>query len=157
MIRRAAAVVTLASALVSGCGASPITARRLERAIGPAFANLVQAQVARLGLSPVAASDIRVTAACYRIDGRQSGAGEWLCTLIWSGPNGVTLHDRYDVSVTSDGCYTATADAAEGHLGGPIVTAADGRTVRNLLRAFDGCFDTTGSPPTERLRHRDVT
>jgi hypothetical protein len=142
MIRRVAAAA-LTAALVTGCGASPITSRRLERALGPTFANLVHAQVARLGLSPVAAADIKVTAACYRIDGRHSGAGDWVCTLIWSGPNGVTLHDRYDVSVTSDGCYTATVDASEAQLGGPVVTASDGRSVRNLLHTFDGCFDTT--------------
>jgi hypothetical protein len=145
MMRRAAAVVlALIAALVGGCGASPITSRRLERALEPAFANLVHAQVARLGLPPVGASDIKVTAACYRLDGRGSGAGDWVCTLVWSGPNGATLHDKYDVSVSSDGCYTATADAAEAQLGGPIVTTTDGRVVRNLLHAFDGCFDTTG-------------
>lgn len=145
MIRRAAAGVALTAALVTGCGASPITSRRVERALGPTFANLVHAQVARLGLSPVAAADIKVTAACYRIDGRHSGAGDWVCTLVWSGPNGATLHDRYDVSVTSDGCYTATVDASEAQLGGPIVTTTDGRSLRNLLHAYDGCFDTTGA------------
>ncbi len=41
-------------------------------------------------------------------------------------------------------CYTAIVDAAEAQLGGPIVTTTDGRVVRNLLHAFDGCFDTTG-------------
>jgi hypothetical protein len=145
MIRRAAVVaVALTATWVSGCGASPITSRRLERALAPTFANLVHAQVERLGLAPVAAPDIKVTAACYRIDGRRSGAGDWACTLVWSGPNGATLHDKYDVSVSSDGCYTATVDAAEAQLGGPIVTTTDGRPVRNLLYAFDGCFDTTG-------------
>ncbi len=145
MIRRAPAVVlALIAALAAGCGASPITSRRVERALGPTFANLVHAQLARMGLPPVAASDIKVTAACYRIDGRRSGPGDWACTLVWSGPNGATLHDKYDVSVSSDGCYTATADAAEAQLGGPIVTTTDGRAVRNLLHAFDACFDTTG-------------
>jgi hypothetical protein len=27
-------------------------------------------------------------------------------------------------------------------LGGPVLKASDGRPVRNLLYAFDGCFDT---------------
>lgn len=146
MTRRAAAVaVTVMAASVGGCGASPIISRRLERALAPTFANLVHAQVARLGLAPVAASDIKVTAACFRLDGRRSGAGDWACTVIWSGPNGATLHDKYDVAVGSDGCYTATVDAAEAQLGGPSVTTTDGRAVRNLLHAFDGCFDTTGA------------
>ena len=144
MIRRALAViVTLTTGWVSGCGTSPITSLRLERTLAPTFANLVHAQLARVGLPTVAASDIKVTAACYRVDQRRSGAGDWLCTLVWSGPNGATLHDKYDVSVSSDGCYTATVEGSEAQLGGPIVRTTDGRAVRNLLHAFDGCFDTT--------------
>jgi hypothetical protein len=42
-----------------------------------------------------------------------------------------------------DGCYTATADGAEAHVGGPTLKTLRGATVRNLLYAFDGCFDTT--------------
>jgi hypothetical protein len=144
MIRWARGVsVALTVACAGGCGASPITARRLERALAPTFANLVHAQVRRLGLQAVAASDVKVTAACGRPDGRRSGSGDWVCTLVWSGTNAVTLHDRYDVSVTSEGCYTATVDAAEAQLGGPTVISMDGRQQRNLLYAFDGCFDTT--------------
>src|SRR5204862_104409 len=45
-------------------------------------------------------------------------------------------------------CYTATLTAsAEAQLGGPTMTAQDGRQIRNLLYAFDGCFD-----PFERGR-----
>jgi hypothetical protein len=146
MIRCARVVgVALTVACASGCGASPITSRRLERALAPTFANLVHAQVGRLGLQAVAAADLKVTAACGRPDGRRVGAGDWVCTLLWSGTNGVTLHDRYDLSVTSEGCYTATVDAAEAQLGGPTVSAMDGRLQRNLLYAFDGCFDTTST------------
>ena len=38
---------------------------------------------------------------------------------------------------------TATIEGSEAGLGGPTVTTQDGKTVRNLLYAFDGCFDTT--------------
>jgi hypothetical protein len=88
-------------------------------------------------------SDITVTASCYRSNGGAIGAGEWVCTLIWHGPNQATLHDTYDLSVGTDGCYTAVVDAAESQLGGPTIKTADGTSVRNLLYSFEGCFDTT--------------
>jgi len=53
------------------------------------------------------------------------------------------LRDTYDLSVATDGCYTATVVAAEGHLGGPILKASDGSDVRTLTYTFEGCFDTT--------------
>lgn len=127
----------------ASCGSSPITSSRIEVAIGHTFANLVHAQLARTGLSPVPASDITVTASCYRSNGSTVGAGEWVCTLIWHGPNQATLHDTYDLSVGTDGCYTAVVDVAESQLGGPTIKMADGTTVRNLLYSFEGCFDTT--------------
>jgi hypothetical protein len=136
--------VIIALGLASGdCGSSPITSARIEAAIGQTFANLVHAQLARTRLSPVPVSDITVTASCYRSDGSTVGTGEWVCTLIWHGPNQTTLHDTYDLSVGTDGCYTAVVDAAESQLGGPTIKTADGSTVRNLLYSFEGCFDTT--------------
>ena len=47
--------------------------------------------------------------------------------------------DVYDLFVTPDGCYAATAEGES--LGAPTITAPDGRRVRNLLYAFEGCFD----------------
>jgi ABC-2 type transport system permease protein len=137
-----AAVTTVA---VWGCGPSPITSARIDRAIAPTFANLVHIQLSLLGLPPTAAPDIKVTASCGKLaagDGAQ-GAGDWVCTLLWQRPNHATLRDTYDLSVATDGCYTATLDGAEGHLGGPILKASDGGDVRNLLYTFEGCFDTT--------------
>jgi hypothetical protein len=143
--RFVAALVVSTALAGSGCGPSPITSDRIERAIAPTFANLVHLQLSRAGLSSVPASDIRVTASCTRLAAGDSraGAGDWACALVWAGPNGRSLRDRYDVSVTPDGCYTATVDAAEAQLGGPTFTTPDGRNLRNLLYAFEGCFDTT--------------
>ncbi len=137
-----AAVTTVA---VSGCGPSPITSARIDRAIAPTFANLVHVQLSRLGLSPMAVADIRVTANCRKVapGNGADGAGDWVCTLVWQRPNRATLRDTYDLSVAADGCYTATLDGAEGHLGGPVLKASDGGDVRNLLYIFEGCFDTT--------------
>jgi hypothetical protein len=141
-LRVALAAVTAVA--VSGCGRSSITSARIEAAIAPTFANLVHVQLARVGLPPVAAADIKVAATCRRlVPGRgATGSGEWVCTLVWYGPNAQAVADTYDLFVATDGCYTATADSAEAHLGGPTIKALDGRTVRNVLFAFDGCFDT---------------
>ena len=137
--------VTLVIALVAalgGCGGSAVTEDRVERAIAPLFANLVHAQLQRMRLPEIPVSALRATASCYRLAGGNAGSGEWTCTIVWSGPNGATLRDAYDVTVGANACFTATlSGSAEAQLGGPIVTTQDGRQVRNLLYAFDGCFD----------------
>jgi hypothetical protein len=142
-LRDALAAVT--SLAVFGCGPSPITSSRIEGSIAPTFANLVHVQLSRVGLPPVAASDIKVAASCHKLVAGSGavGAGDWVCTLVWHGPNSTLLRDTYDLSVTTDGCYTATVDGAEAHLGGPIINASDSTSMRNLLYTFEGCFDTT--------------
>jgi hypothetical protein len=129
----------------AACGASPITAARIERAVAPAFANLVHLQLVRLGLPAIAASDINVRATCRKLvpESGPAGAGEWVCTLVWHGPNRETLRDTYDLSVGTDGCYNATIESTEANLGGPTITGPDGISMRNLLYSFEGCFDTT--------------
>ena len=135
-------LIAAAVALVvaAGCGASPISAVRIENAIQTTFANLVELQVSRLGLPPLPAPDFAVTAICRRQTGADSGSGDWTCTMVWQGPDRRTLRDTYDLFVGTDGCYTATASGE--NLGGPTLKAADGRAVRNLLYSFEGCFDT---------------
>jgi hypothetical protein len=64
-----------------------------------------------------------------------------VCTLVWQGPDRRTLRDTYDLMVGTDGCFAASVSGES--LGGPTLKATDGRTVRNLLYAFEGCFDTT--------------
>ena len=137
------AFATVTTVVVFGCGPSPITSARIEGAIGPTFANLVHLELSRVGLPPVA--DIKVRASCRKVvtAGGTAGSGDWVCTLVWYGPNLKTLRDTYDLSVGTDGCYTATIDAAESDMGGPTIMASDGRNVRNLLYTFEGCFDTT--------------
>jgi hypothetical protein len=135
----------VAAIVMFGCGPSPITSARIEGAIAPAFANLVHVQLSRVGLPAVSAADIKVTASCRKQGPPEirSGSGDWMCTLVWYGPNRASLRDTYDLFVGTDGCYTATVDGAEAQLGGPIITLPDGGNVRNLLYAFEGCFDTT--------------
>lgn len=130
-----------AALVVFGCGPSPITPTRIEGAIGPTFANLVHTQMSWLGLPAMSVSDLSVSARCRRLLGEDIGAGEWTCSLVWRGPDRRVLRDTYELLVTPDGCYTATA--SRDSLGGPTLKAENGRDVRNLLSTFEGCFDTT--------------
>ena len=137
---RAAIVLTSTVAMV-GCGRSPITPVRIENAVEPTFANLVQLQVSWLGLPAMAVSDFGVTASCRKLAGGKVGAGEWVCNLAWLGPDRQSLRNTYDLFVTTDGCYTATVEGTD--LGRPTLKTPDGRDVRNLLFTFEGCFDRT--------------
>ena len=136
-------LATLVSMTACGaaCGASAVTSDRIEGSIAPTFANLVQVQVDWLGLPPMVAAEFSVSAQCRKLVGSAAGSGEWVCTLVWKGPERQTLTDTYDLFVTTEGCYTATV--ATENLGGPVLKTQDGREVRNLLYAFEGCFDTT--------------
>jgi hypothetical protein len=133
--------IAVAASALAACGASPITASRIEDAVAPTFSNLVQAQVSSIGLPSIRPADLMATALCRRLASEAAGAGDWTCTLVWLGPQGQWLRDTYDVAVSTDGCYTASV-AGEA-LGGPTLKTRDGRSVRNLLYAFDGCFDIT--------------
>jgi ABC-2 type transport system permease protein len=137
------AVLALA---LQACGSNTITAGRVEAAFAPTFANLIQVQESKLGLPTLDVTAFQASAACHRIGpgNEPSGSGNWLCTVEWTPPGHQRpWRDTYELSVTMDGCYTATADTEENHLGGPRLTTRDGSTTTNLLYAFDGCFDTT--------------
>jgi hypothetical protein len=139
--------LALLLAALGGCRSSGgVTASRIENAIAPTFANLVHVQESMLGLPAVAASALRATASCHKVGAGADagGGGNWKCTITWFAPaHRDALRDTYDLSVTMDGCYTATADGAEAHVGGPTLTTKSGASVQNLLYVFDGCFDTT--------------
>jgi hypothetical protein len=137
------AVPALAAAVVvSGCSSdSPITAARVEKAIASQFSNLVETQVSWVGLPRLTATDVAAGARCLKLPTGGTGSGEWACTVIWMGPQGQSVRDAYDLFVYTDGCYMAELGSES--LGGPILKTPDGKSVRNLLYAFDGCFDTT--------------
>jgi hypothetical protein len=141
LIIRVAAAVAVAL-LVSSCSShSPITSVRIERAIASTFANLVETQLSWVGLPRMTATEVGASARCLKLPGGGAGAGEWVCTVIWMGPQGQSVRDAYDLFVATDGCYMASLSGES--LGGPILKRTDGTSVRNLLYAFDGCFDTT--------------
>jgi hypothetical protein len=143
--------VLVVAAAVAACSRSAITPPRLEAAVAHSFANLVAVQQPILGGPAIAAAQLGAAARCGRVGlaadgvdaGPGSGAGDWRCTIRWFVPGRADpMLDTYDVAVTAEGCYTATADGAEAHVGGPKLKTIDGsRTVTNLLYAFDGCFD----------------
>jgi hypothetical protein len=133
--------VTMAALLALGCGRSPISGKRIETAIETTFANRLELQVARLKLQPLPAPDFAITAICQKPTGRNTGGGDWVCTLVWQGPDRQALRDTYELFVNTDGCYTAIV--AGESLGGPTLKATDGATVKNLLYTFEGCFDVT--------------
>ena len=136
------AVSMAAAVIVSSCSSySPITAARIEKAIASTFANLVETQVSWVGLSPLTAAEVAASARCIKLPTGGVGSGEWVCTIIWMGPQGQSVRDAYDLFVATDGCYMASLSGES--LGGPILKTNDGKSVRNLLYAFDGCFDTT--------------
>lgn len=136
------AAVAAAALVGGGCtSASPITAARIETAIASTFANLVETQVSWVGLPRLTAAEVAASAHCLKLPTGGAGAGEWVCTVIWMGPQGQSVRDAYDLFVGTDGCYMASLSGES--LGGPILQRPDGAHVRNLLYAFDGCFDTT--------------
>jgi hypothetical protein len=137
------AVVAISAALaVCGCSSySPITPARLEKAVASTFGNLVETQVSWVGLPSMTATEVAASAHCLKLPNGGQGSGEWVCTVIWMGPQGQSVRDAYDLFVATDGCYMASLSGES--LGGPVLTRQDGTNVRNLLYAFDGCFDTT--------------
>jgi hypothetical protein len=86
-------------------------------------------------------SEVGALAQCRTASGGRAGSGEWVCTVIWRGPDGQSFRDTYDLFIGTDGCYMASV--ANESLGGPTLRSASGTDVRNLLYAFESCFDTT--------------
>ncbi len=140
-----------------GCGLSPVTSARIEGAVAPTFANLVQLQVSRLGMPPMAASDFGVRASCRKQAGGTSGAGELaLHAHVVCASRGL----RYRVSLPPTSVYRlwdddagATASEAEDQLGRAYGLQAIGRTaatsgisssVRRVLR-YDQRGDQKGA------------
>lgn len=135
-------VTVLAYVGLANCAQSPITPARIESTLASTFANRVHLQVVNMGLSARPVNAFGARARCRRlVSERQTGSGEWACTVDWTGPEGQGLRDHFDLFVNPDGCFVATAEG--GTLGGHFVTRTDGVDVRNLLYSFEACFETT--------------
>jgi ABC-2 type transport system permease protein len=132
--------------LTGACRPAVVSKTKLEAAFAPTFANLIQTEEAMLGSPNVDARAFRASASCDRTGPGPSasvGGGHWVCTVSWSIPGRGALRDTYDVTVTPDACFTATAEGESAHVGGPTIKTPAGTSVPNLLYAFDGCFDPT--------------
>jgi hypothetical protein len=147
-VMRSGAVAVSVAVLsgTAGCGSPGITDARLNRAVGPTFANLYVLQQSLRGRQVTAAS-LRSRAACTRGGPATAdrGAGnDWVCSVTWfnTGP-GIPATASYQVHVQTNGCYTADGDGPADLNGQQLIVASDGATVTNPLWEFDGCFDTT--------------
>jgi ABC-2 type transport system permease protein len=148
------AVVLAALVLVAGLGPTTLTSSRLEGSITPTFERLVSLQYEwrTHSLAP-AGRPVEVRTSCRRSSGAKTGPGEdWTCQVlvlrpklqpISNGTTGTTAANNtltLDVSVKSNGCYTA--DGPPAVIGPAILTDDRGKTFVNPLATFDGCFGT---------------
>jgi ABC-2 type transport system permease protein len=144
--RRPVRVLALAMGLVallavaSNWGPTAITQARLQRSIVGNFRNLTVLQQEELGRHGLAGGDLRVIPGCRRqgVATPTRGAGDnWVCILNVFTPAQTTID--YDVTVQSNGCYTA--DGAPAFIGPLTIRGSRGRRLLNPLFRFDGCFD----------------
>ena len=78
---RVLAVGAAVTGLLAGCGGSPVTAARLNAAIGPEFTHLYAAQQRLVGNPSDAAT--YTTASCNRAGNVTAGAGDdWVCSVV---------------------------------------------------------------------------
>ena len=127
-------------ALASNWGPTAITQTRLERSIVQDFRNLTVLQQKELGRHGLAGRDLRVLPGCRRqgVATPARGAGDdWVCILNVFTPAQTTID--YDVTVQSNGCYTA--DGPPAFIGPLTIRNPRGRRLLNPLFRFDGCFD----------------
>jgi hypothetical protein len=134
-----AAVGLLLTAL-TGCSGTSVTAARVDRAVGPAFARLYALQQSQLGNVVVNRPDGRARCARNNTANPTSGAGDdWACILNFPYADGHIQPITYDLTVQPDGCYTA--DGPSQIVGQQQQRTSSQTEVTNPLFAFDGCFD----------------
>jgi len=90
--RSAGASLAATMVLLSGCGSGGVTAPRIEDALAPTFANLIQLQRSILGLPDVDASAFARPATCHKLgQGKDVSGGGQLDVhhrLVSPGPQG---------------------------------------------------------------------
>jgi hypothetical protein len=132
--------IACATSVLAACGGSPITAARLNAAIGPTFTHLYAEQQRLIG-NPVDPG-VYTTSSCERTGGVVTGAGDdWVCAVIVYRRTGLPISANLEVRVRTNGCYEADSPLAA--VGPPQLTAPDGSSNANPLTEFDGCFDTS--------------
>jgi len=129
--------------LLAGCS-SDVTTPRVERSLGPTFANLYVQQQTLLGHTGLTAATVAPRPTCSRTNpaAHNKGAGtDWICQVSWTGPDHKPLKGKFELTIHPNGCYEAGGPTKV--IGPVTIRAADGKDVTNPVFEFDGCFDTT--------------
>ena len=141
VLAAATALVALLAA-ASNWGPTAITQTRLERSIVRDFRNLTVLQQKDLGRRDLSGRNMRILPSCRRqgVPTPTRGPGDnWVCFLDVFTLSGAQITVDYDVTVQTNGCYTAEGPPA--FIGPLTIRDRQGRRRLNPLFRFDGCFD----------------
>src|SRR5262249_40057035 len=112
------------------------------------FANLYADQAKLLGHKGITPASLHAKAMCDKGGAVEANVGpgsNWNCLVSWTDPN-VPMptegYGKFEVSVHSNGCYTAGGPSKL--VGFQTLTDTAGREVTNPVYEFDGCFDPQG-------------
>ncbi len=140
-------VLAIAAALVGLCfvGSDPVTPRRVEQALKPAFNHLTIYQQRLLGRAIPRGVKLDDRAVCARRGNAADGPGDdWLCTIEVLTPQAQTPTPNfepvdYDVTVKVNGCWSAAGPPT--FIGNQELTDPHGKRVYNPLFEIYGCYD----------------
>jgi hypothetical protein len=142
-------VVAVGGGVLAGTGGgSSVTQARLERALPANFANLYADQAKLLGHEGITPESLNARAMCDKGGAVEDNIGpgsNWNCLVSWTDPNNpmpVEGYGKFEVSVHTNGCYTAGGPSRL--VGFQTITDTHGRQVTNPVYEFDGCFDLDG-------------
>lgn len=140
-----ALIVAGAAVALAGCGGTGISRARLQSSVSHTFANLWVLQQNTEGNVPPAAGALRTRSNCARSTPGVADVGpgnDWVCRVVWlvSGPS-TPVTAVYELTVKSNGCYTADGDGPASVNGAQNVINGRGHPVLNPLWEFDGCFE----------------
>ncbi|MBM0225828.1 MULTISPECIES: hypothetical protein [Micromonospora] len=138
----AAGLAVAAAASLAGCGQPDVTKTRLERAIGPAFANLYVQRADLLGEPGVTVAGIGASAACDRGGPEVADVGpgpDWICMIHFTDDHGQPQDGKFEVQAKADATYVAGGPSKL--IGQATLTDSHGHDVPNPVFEFDGAFD----------------
>ncbi|MFC4147254.1 hypothetical protein ACFO0M_13450 [Micromonospora mangrovi] len=137
--------IALAAALtvtLAGCGHEDVTRARLERAVGPAFADLYVQRAALLGDPGVTAAGVGASASCDRGGPKVPDVGpgpDWICMIHFRDDQGQPQDGRFEVQARADATYVAGGPSKL--IGQATLTDRHGHDVPNPVFEWDGAFD----------------
>lgn len=140
-----AALLVAAAGSLSACGSPDVTKDRLERSLGPTFANLYVQRAALLGETGVTAASVNPKASCDRGGPKVADVGpgaDWICFVTFTDDKGQPQKGKFELQAKANSTYVAGGPSK---LVGPVVlTDAAGKDVPNPVFEFDGAFDPNG-------------